>query len=152
MLKDYRNYLKIERSMSPNTVASYCSDVEKFLSAIDETDVKKITSKMIIDYLAVSSKVSKRSQARLLSSLRSYLGWCVMEGLISDNPCDLVDSPKLGRYLPDVLSEEEVVSIIESVDLSTWQGKRDRAILELLYGCGIRVSEAVDLKISCLYF
>ena len=152
MLKDYRNYLKIERSMSPNTVASYCSDVEKFLSAIDETDVKKITSKMIIDYLAVSSKVSKRSQARLLSSLRSYLGWCVMEGLICDNPCDLVDSPKLGRYLPDVLSEEEVVSIIESVDLSTWQGKRDRAILELLYGCGIRVSEAVDLKISCLYF
>ena len=152
MLKDYRNYLKIERSMSPNTVASYCSDVEKFLSAIDETDVKKITSKMIIDYLAVSSKVSKRSQARLLSSLRSYLGWCVLEGLISDNPCDLVDSPKLGRYLPDVLSEEEVVSIIESVDLSTWQGKRDRAILELLYGCGIRVSEAVDLKISCLYF
>ena len=152
MLKDYRNYLKIERSMSPNTVASYCSDVEKFLSAIDETDVKKITSKMIIDYLAVSSKVSKRSQARLLSSLRSYLRWCVMEGLISDNPCDLVDSPKLGRYLPDVLSEEEVVSIIESVDLSTWQGKRDRAILELLYGCGIRVSEAVDLKISCLYF
>lgn len=138
--------------MSPNTVASYCSDVEKFLSAVDVKDVKAITSDMIIDYLAVSTKLSKRSQARLLSSLRSYLGWCVLEGRISDNPCDLVDSPKLGRYLPDVLSEDEVVSIIESVDISTWQGKRDKAILELLYGCGIRVSEAVGLKISCLYF
>lgn len=138
--------------MSPNTVASYCSDVEKFLSTVDVTDVKKITSDMIVDYLADSAKLSKRSQARLLSSLRSYLGWCVLEGTIEDNPCDMVDSPKLGRYLPDVLSEEEVVSIIESVDVSTWQGKRDKAILELLYGCGIRVSEAVGLKISCLYF
>ena len=138
--------------MSPNTVASYCSDVEKFLDANDIKDVRMVTSEMIVDYLATSAKLSKRSQARLLSSLRSFLGWCVLEGTLTDNPSDLVDSPKLGRYLPDVLSEEEVVSIIESVDLSTWQGKRDRAILELLYGCGIRVSEAVGIKISCLYF
>ena len=152
LLKDYRDYLKIERSMSPNTVASYCSDVEKFLEANDIADVRAVTSEMIVDYLATSEKLSRRSQARLLSSLRSFLGWCVLEGTISDNPSDLVDSPKLGRYLPDVLSEDEVVSLIESVDLSTWQGKRDRAILELLYGCGIRVSEAVGLKMSCLYF
>ena len=72
--------------------------------------------------------------------------------MITDNPCDMVDSPKLGRYLPDVLSVEEVISIIDSVDLSTWNGLRDRAILEVLYGCGLRVSEAVELKVSCLYF
>ena len=138
--------------MSPNTVASYCSDVEKFLTACDVQKVEDVSSEMIVDYLAASVNLSKRSQARLVSSLRSFLGWCVLEGRITDNPCDLVDSPKLGRYLPDVLSEDEIVSIIESVDQTNWQGLRDRAILEVLYGCGIRVSEAVELKISCLYF
>ena len=76
----------------------------------------------------------------------------MLEGLINDNPCDRIDSPKLGRYLPDVLSVEEVTGIIESVDTSSWQGLRDRAILETLYGCGLRVSEAVGLTISGLYF
>ena len=75
-----------------------------------------------------------------------------LEGLVKDNPCDKVDMPKLGRYLPDVLSEEEVFRIIDSVDVSTWQGLRDRAVLEVLYGCGIRVSEAVGLRVSGLYF
>jgi site-specific recombinase XerD len=76
----------------------------------------------------------------------------VLEGMVKDNPCDRVDMPKLGRYLPDVLSEEEVFRIIDSVDVFTWQGSRDKAILEVLYGCGIRVSEAVGLKVSGLYF
>ena len=149
LLKDYRNYLKIERAMSPNTVASYCSDVSKFLDAVklEEADYDRI-----VQYLQSCRSMSKRSQARLLSSLRSFFGWCVMEKIIKDNPCDMVDSPKLGRYLPDVLSVEEVVSIIESADSSTWQGLRDRAVLELLYGCGLRVSEAVSMKISCIYF
>lgn len=152
LLKDYRNYLKIERAMSPNTVASYCCDVEKFLEAVKIKDVKELKPGVILDYLSSCQNLSKRSQARLLSSLRSFFGWCIVEGMIADNPCDMVDSPKLGRYLPDVLSVEEVISIIDSVDLSTWNGLRDRAILEVLYGCGLRVSEAVELKISCLYF
>ena len=152
LLKDYRNYLKIERAMSPNTVASYCCDVEKFLEAVKIKDVKDLKPEVILDYLSSCQDLSKRSQARLLSSLRSFFGWCIVEGMITDNPCDMVDSPKLGRYLPDVLSVEEVISIIDSVDLSTWNGLRDRAILEVLYGCGLRVSEAVELKISCLYF
>ena len=152
LLKDYRNYLKIERAMSPNTVASYCCDVEKFLEAVKIKDVKELKPEVILDYLSSCQNLSKRSQARLLSSLRSFFGWCIVEGMITDNPCDMVDSPKLGRYLPDVLSVEEVISIIDSVDLSTWNGLRDRAILEVLYGCGLRVSEAVELKISCLYF
>jgi integrase/recombinase XerD len=152
LLKDYRNYLKIERAMSPNTVASYCCDVEKFLDDVEVEDVREMTPAVILDYLSSCQGLSKRSQARLLSSLRSFFGWCIVEGMITDNPCDMVDSPKLGRYLPDVLSVEDVVLIIESVDLSTWNGFRDRAILEILYGCGLRVSEAVELKVSCLYF
>lgn len=154
LLKDYRNYLKIERAMSPNTVASYCSDIEKFLAALSEKGkmTEETTSEDIESYIASCHGLEKRSQARVLSSLRSFFGWGVVEGHIKDNPCDVVDSPKLGRYLPDVLSVDDVDDIIRSVDLSTWQGLRDRAILEVLYGCGLRVSEAVDMKISCLYF
>ena len=150
MLKDYRTYLKIERAMSPNTVASYCSDVEKFLEGT-ELDPRAVTPESVMDYLAVRKGLSKRSQARVLSSLRSFFGWCVLEGMIEDNPCDLVDSPKLGRYLPEVLSVDEVVAVIDSVDTTTSQGLRDKAILEVLYGCGLRVSEAAELKIRCLY-
>ena len=151
LVKDYSNYLRIERAMSQNTVASYCSDVAKFLEHFD-APAARLTSEDIEEYVASCPKLSPRSQARLLSALRSFFGWLVLEGMIRDNPCDKVDMPKLGRYLPDVLSEEEVTAIIDSVDRSTWQGLRDRAILEVLYGCGIRVSEAVGLKISCLYF
>ena len=150
-LNQYRSYLKLERAMSPNTVASYCSDVSKFLEYADMTP-DRVTPEDIVSYLASAELLSKRSQARLLSSLRSFFGWLVMEGVINDNPCDLVDSPKLGRYLPGVLSVDEVVAIIESVDISSSNGLRDRAILEVLYGCGLRVSEVVDLKISGLYF
>ncbi len=151
LLRDYRNYLKIERTMSRNTVASYCSDMEMFLAAVP-VEVKAVSPSDIEDYLQGRTGISKRSQARILSSLRSFFSWLVLEGVITDNPCDKVDSPKLGRFLPDVLSVEEVSAIMDSVDVSTWQGKRDRAILEVLYGCGLRVSEAVELKISCLYF
>ena len=151
ILNDYRTYLKIERSMSRNTVASYCSDVEKLLKAYPYSP-ELIGSDDILDYLTSRQGISKRSQARILSSFRSFFDWLVLEGLIKDNPCDRIDSPKLGRYLPDVLSVEEVTGIIESVDTSSWQGLRDRAILETLYGCGLRVSEAVGLTISGLYF
>ena len=156
LLKDYSDYLRIERAMSQNTVASYCSDISKFLAFFDtpqrNTPAENITAEDINEYIASSPKVSERSQARLLSALRSFFGWLVMEGSIKHNPCDRVDMPKIGRYLPDVLSEDEVFRIIDSVILTSWQGIRDRAILEVLYGCGIRVSEAVGLKASCLYF
>ncbi len=151
LLKDYRNYLKIERAMSPNTVASYCSDIEKFLESVP-SEPCLVTSEDIELYFAADNGLSKRSQARVLSSLRSFFGWMALEGNMTDNPCDKVDSPKLGIYLPDVLSEDEVTAIINSIDTTLWQGLRDRAILEVLYGCGLRVSEAVSLKISCLYF
>lgn len=150
ILSDYTYYLKIERAMSPNTVVSYSTDVREFFEAVPSLPAD-VTTKEIIDYLAAKDKLSKRSQARLISSLRSFFDWLVAEGDRKDNPCEAVDSPKLGRYLPEVLSVDEVSAIMESVDLSSWNGKRDRAILEVLYGCGLRVSEAVNLKISHVY-
>lgn len=151
LLKDYHYYLRMERKMSPNTLASYCSDVASFFSAYNGDPVNA-RSTDVSDYLTSrSGEISKRSQSRCLSSLRSFFDWLVLEGERSDNPCDAVDHPKLGRYLPEVLSVEEVTAIIEGVDTRTWQGVRDRAILEILYGCGLRVSEVCTLKISNVY-
>lgn len=135
--------------MSPNTVASYCHDVEAFLEAVDlapraigPADIEKYLGRL------TASGLSKRSAARLVSALRNFFDWCVMEGEVKENPCDRVEAPKLGKYLPEVLSIEEVTAILESVDLRKPFGKRDRAILEVLYGCGLRVSEAAGLRIS----
>lgn len=150
IISDYSYYLRIERALSPNTVEAYTSDVDNFFSHV-AAEPSTVSTRDILDYLAENARLSKRSQSRLLSSLRSFFDWLVMEGDRKDNPCDPVDSPKLGRYLPEVLSVEEVTAIIDSVDLSKWTGKRDKAVLEILYGCGLRVSEAVGLKISNVY-
>lgn len=137
--------------MSRNTVASYCSDVEKFLASC-HCSPEFIDTEDILRHIQKRQFLSRRSQARLLSSLRSFFGWMILEGMIKNNPCDRIDSPKLGRYLPDVLSIEEVEAIIDSIDTGSWKGLRDKAIIEVLYGCGLRVSEAVGLKISGLFF
>lgn len=150
ILADYENYLLIERAMSRNTVASYCSDVEKFMTWAGMAP-ENVTAEDVTGYLASRSKVSERSQARFLSALRNFFDWLYLEGVVKENPCELVDMPKLGRYFPSVLSEQEVEAIMDSVDTTDWIGVRDRAILEVLYGCGLRVSEAVSLRISCLY-
>ena len=150
LVADYISYLRIERAMSPNTVSSYSSDVEKFFLAVGKAP-SAVTTDDLRDYVSSRRDLSKRSLARTLSSLRSFFDYLVMEGERKDNPCDAVDLPKLGRYLPSVLSVGEVEAILDSVDLTSWQGRRDRAILEVLYGCGLRVSEAVCLRISCLF-
>lgn len=146
----YSYYLKMERRLSPNTVAAYSSDVSDFLKG--GFDPRLCTSEDVIDYISARAEhLSKRSQARLLSSLRSYFDFLVREGEREDNPCDNIDAPKLGRYLPEVLSAAEIDAIMESVDLSSWQGVRDRAILEMLYGSGLRVSELCSLRLSDIY-
>lgn len=151
LLKEYSYYLRIERQLSPNTADAYCSDVRAMMEALD-SDVTKVSSDSLEAYLAsCSSTLSKRSQARALSSLKSFFDWLVLEGMRQDNPCGNIDAPKLGRYLPAVLSVDEVEAIMESVSLSTWMGIRDRAILEILYGCGLRVSEVCSLRISQVY-
>ena len=150
ILKGYNYYLRMERAMSQNTVASYCSDVEKFLKFYGGR-IEDVSVADVEEYLQSREALSERSQARVLSSLKSFFDWLVMDKVIKDNPCDRVDAPKIGRYLPNVLSEEEVTALIDSVQLDTWQGVRDKAILEVLYGCGLRVSEAVALQISCVF-
>lgn len=163
ILKDYRYYLRMERRLSPNTVAAYGRDVAELLSAL-ELEPRAVRTEDIERYLAsrtggdsrsgpgMTNALSKRSQARLLSSLRSFFDWLILEGERNDNPCDRIDAPKLGRYLPEVLSVEEVATILDSVDTNAgWTGLRDRAILEILYGCGLRVSEACGLQISHVY-
>jgi len=167
ILKDYRYYLRMERGLSPNTVAAYGRDVGEFLAAADLAP-RAVRTEDIERYLAARTggdsgsspgmtpgtpPLSKRSQARLLSALRSFFDWLILEGERKDNPCDRIDAPKLGRYLPAVLSVEEVTAILESVNTATgdWRALRDRAILEILYGCGLRVSEACGLLISHVF-
>lgn len=149
LLTDYEFYLRIERAMSRNTVSSYCSDVEKFMSFVGG-EVRTAGPREIETFIG-NDKISKRSQARRLSALKSFFKWLMMEGMIEENPCDMTDAPKLGTYLPDVLSVEEVEAVMEAIDTSSHLGLRDRAIIETLYGCGLRVSEAVGLRISNLY-
>ncbi len=151
LFKDYAYYLKIERGLSPNTVAGYLSDISLFFeeSGLEPASVAPAD---IVDYLSErSDTLSKRSQARLLSAFRSFFDWMILEGAMKENPCDGVDPPKIGRYLPEVLSVQEVDDIIASVDTSTPAGLRDRAILEVLYGCGLRVSEAAGLRLSDIF-
>ena len=149
-LKDYEYYLKIECAMSPNTVASYISDLTAFFSAVGK-DPKDVVPEDIISYFAETIALSKRSQARVLSSLHSFYKWMIMEGEMTDNPSDAIEAPKLGKYLPAVLSVEEVDRLIAAVDLDSAFGKRDRAMLETLYGLGLRVSELVSLRISSIW-
>ena len=151
ILKDFSFYLKVERRLSANTAAAYTGDVEGFFSACSLMP-GEVCKEDIREHIAArAGKISKRSQARLLSSLKAFFDWCIVEGERKDNPCDAVDFPKLGQYLPEVLSVEEVEAIMESVDLRSPSGVRDRAILELLYGCGLRVSELCGLRISHVY-
>lgn len=149
LLRDYAYYLKVERAMSPRTVEAYLSDLQEFF-AVSGLDAAAVQRDDIVRYLA-AAQVSERSQARRLSALRSFFGWLQLEGERSDNPAEHVDAPKIGRYLPAVLSVEEVTAILESVQTTTWTGLRDRALLEVLYGCGLRVSEAAGLRVSDLF-
>lgn len=150
MFRRYEYYLKIECAMSPNTVASYISDLTAFFSAVGK-EPKDVVPEDIISYFAETTALSKRSQARVLSSLHSFYKWMIMEGEMTDNPSDAIEAPKLGKYLPAVLSVEEVERLIAAVDLDSAFGKRDRAMLETLYGLGLRVSELVSLRISSIW-
>ena len=148
-LDRYAYYLKVERAMSPNTVESYLSDLRLFFTTV-AADPASVDKEAVLDYLS-SRKVSERSLAREISALRSFFSWFRSTGGRTDDPVEDMELPKLGRYLPAVLSVEEVDAILSSVDVSSAKGLRDRAMLEVLYACGLRVSELVGLKISDLF-
>lgn len=156
-LKDYRHYLKLERGLSANSIENYSLDMIKLINYLDVNEIKAspvdISEKTIQEFIySVSKKLNARSQSRLISGLRSFFSFLIFEDYRKDNPLDLMESPKIGRKLPDTISIEEVDRIIAAIDLSKNEGERNRAIIETLYGCGLRVSELIDLKISDLFF
>jgi len=155
-LLDFRDYLKLERSLSANTIAGYSTDVQKYFNLLRERNIapSDATPECISDFLEqqVETGVTKRSQARAISSVKALYRYLDAEGkLPAGNPCDKIAAPKINPYLPTALSVEEVMAILDSVDLSRPEGHRNRCILEVLYSCGLRVSELVNLKISDLF-
>ena len=156
-IKNYQSYLKIERGLSKNTIDNYSFDMERLCLFLEENQIVvsplKISEETIQQFIySVSKEVNPRSQARIISGLKSFFSYLIFEDYRNTNPMELIEIPKIGRKLPDTLSTEEIDALIAAVDLSQKEGERNRAILETLYGCGLRVSELVSLKISDLFF
>lgn len=156
-LKDYQQYLKIERGLSSNSIINYSRDLKKLMEFIETNKITKnpihIETEQLQQFVyEIAKTISPRSQARLISALKGFFNYLVFEDYRKDNPMDLIETPKIGRRLPDTLSEHEINSLIEAIDLSKPQGERNRAILETLYGCGLRVSELINLRLSDLFF
>jgi integrase/recombinase XerD len=156
-IKSYQSYLKIERGLSKNTIENYSFDIERLCLFLNENEIVisplKITEETLQQFTYyISAHVNARSQARIISGLKSFFGYLIFEDFRLDNPLELIESPRTGRKLPDTLSIEEIDLLIGAIDLSTNEGERNQAMLETLYGCGLRVSELVALKISDLFF
>ncbi len=156
-IKDYQLYLKIERGLSANSIENYLRDIKKLTLYLEEQKINispvNITDDTIKQFIYDASKtINTSSQARLISGLRSFFDYLIFENYRTSNPTDLIESPKLGRKLPDTLAIEDIDSIISSIDLSKPQGERNKTILETLYSCGLRVTELITLQISDLFF
>ena len=156
-LTDYKHYLKLEKGLASNSIVNYALDINKligWLTSVNSTsNPLNITHETVQQFIYdTAKKVNARSQARIISGLKGFFDYLVFEDYRTDNPTDLIESPKIGRKLPDTLSLNEIDKIIDTIDLSSPQGERNRAMLETLYGCGLRVSELLDLKLSDLYF
>ena len=156
-IKSYQSYLRIERGLSKNTIDNYTFDIERLCLFLNENAMTvsplKINEETIQLFVySVSKEVNPRSQARIISGLKSFFSYLIFEDYRSDNPMELIETPKTARKLPDTLSVEEIDALISAIGLSSNEGERNRAILETLYGCGLRVSELVSLKISDLFF
>jgi len=156
-IKSYRSYLRIERGLSKNTIENYCFDIERlclFLSTngidVSPTNITEETLQQFVYY--ISKEVNPRSQSRIISGLKSFFSYLIFEDYRNDNPLELIETPKTGRKLPDTLSVSDIDRLIGAIDMEKDEGKRNQAMLETLYGCGLRVSELVDLKISDLFF
>ena len=156
-LQDYRYYLKIERGLSANSIDNYSRDLKKLILFLEPLEVKQtpvsITEVDIQQFIYEMAKsLSARSQSRLISGLRSFFDYLIFEDYRKDNPTQLIEAPKIGRKLPDTLSEQEINQLINSIDLSATHGQRNKTLLETLYSCGLRVSEVIGLQLSDLFF
>ena len=154
---DYNHFLKIERGLSFHTIQNYLRDVKKLISFLEKeykhSSPIEINEEVIQKFVyEIAKEISPRSQARIISGLRSYFDYLIFENYRESNPTDLIEAPKIGVKLPDTLSEQEINSLISAIDLSKGEGERNRAMLETMYSCGLRVSELIHLKISDLFF
>ena len=155
--KGFKAYLQLEKSLSENSVEAYLRDVDKLVQFLQEKKILKNPDEIVLKDLQQFIKwtahleMTATSQARMISGVRAFYKYCQVENISKKDPTVLLEAPKLKRVLPDVLSFEEIEKIIEQIDLSKPEGGRNKAILETLYSCGLRVSEAVNLKISQLY-
>ncbi|GAA4387455.1 site-specific tyrosine recombinase XerD [Hymenobacter koreensis] len=157
VIKQFEGYLRLEKSLSGHSIEAYSRDVDKLRQFLElyklPAGPEKVTTRLIRDFLAWLGELglSAVSQARTLSGLRAFYKFMLMEDLTSQDPTDTVESPKLGRKLPDTLSYEEIEQLLNAIDVSTNEGTRNRAMLEVLYSSGLRVSELTGLKLSNLY-
>ena len=155
-IKEFKYYLKVERSLADNSIqsylrdinklADYCRDIKKNEKSVANQDIRNFISHL------VAEKISPRSQARIISGIKAFYKYLILEDYITDDPTLLIENPKIGLKLPEVLSVEEIELIISSIDLSKKQGQRNKAIIETLYSCGLRVTELINLKISNINF
>lgn len=158
LIKRFLIYLRLEQSLSDNSVEAYMHDIEllmQYLESINHSKLlKNISQENIENFLAYlyDLGLSANSQARILSGIKKFYAYLLQEKLVNENPTLLISSPSIGRHIPDVLSYEEICSLINSIDLSLPFGHRNKAIIEIMYGCGLRVSEVTSLKISNIYF
>lgn len=154
----FKVYLQLERGLSENTLYAYLHDIDLLFTFLTDEksglNIKKLTLNDLRDFVEYINRMSlgESSQSRIISGIKSFFRYLVLEKIITDDPSALLESPKIGKKLPEVLTENEVELLINSIDLSTSEGERNKAILETLYGCGLRVSELINLKISDLHF
>ncbi len=156
-IKEFRSYLRLEKSMSENSIEAYLHDIEKFCQFLEIQNLQLSPEKITLDHIHEFLKwinefgVSARTQSRILSGVRAFFKYLLMEDSIVTDPTELIEFPKIGRKLPDVLTVDEIDSLLAAIDLSQPEGQRNKAIIETMYSCGLRVSELVNLKISGLY-
>lgn len=152
-IRDFSRYLKLERGLSKNTLSAYIRDIEKLADWSTEAKVspKKVDLEVLRKFLADQQSLSPRSQARLITSIKSLFRFLVYDDALKTDPTELLEAPKIGRKLPDYLSDSEIDNMISNIDLSTDEGERNKAILEVLYGCGLRVSELIEMRLSDLF-
>ena len=157
LIKHFSDYLRLEQSLSDNTINAYCHDIELFREHLEDSgkslSVTDITHHDIEDFFAklFDLGISSSSQARILSGIKGFYRYLIQEKVCEDDPTLLVSFPSIGRHIPEVLSYEEIVKMLDSIDLSQQFGHRNKAIIEVMYGCGLRVSEVISLNISDIY-
>ena len=155
-IKGFKAYLQLEKSLAKNSVEAYIADVEKLFQYLEMNQVhlspEKVTQEHIISFLKWVSEIglNARSQSRIISGIKAFYNYLLLEEIVTNSPIELIETPKIGRKLPEVLTIEEIDKIIAAIDLSTPEGLRNKAILETIYSCGLRVSELIGLKISHL--